>query len=347
MHRNRRLLAIFLAIASANAQDTQLLRSTTRLVLAPVSVTDRQHRPVEGLTAADLVAYDNNVPIRIQMEDILQPLSLVIVVQNTASSQSMLDKLRKEAAMIGPLLTGERGEAAVITFGRQPRVAQDFTGNAEKVEQALRELDGSGAGGSLVDAVSQGLRLVEKRPRNRRRVMLLISEKHDRSSEETLDSLMAVAERGNATVYGLTFSPTKTVFASRAARYCDRKCLDCAKTCKNCGNHCDRANPSKVPSSQSGPMNLLAIFGELKRMATPDIPSALAKLTGGAVADFVRRQALEEALQRVGADLHQQYLISFPMRREQSGAFHTLRVHVKNRPELIVRTRAGYFEIDD
>ncbi len=51
-------------------------------------------------------------------------------------------------------------------------------------------------------------------------------------------------------------------------------------------------------------MNLLALFGELKRGSQPDVPKVLSDLSGGAKWDFVRRQGIEQALQRIGADLH-------------------------------------------
>lgn len=94
-------------------------------------------------------------------------------------------------------------------------------------------------------------------------------------------------------------------------------------------------------------MNLLALFGGIKRLSQPDIPKALAEFSGGTASEFVRKHALESALQRIGADLHQQYLVTLPMQRGQPGTFHGLRVHVKGRPDLAVRSRAGYFELPE
>ena len=330
------------------AQDISV-RSTTHLVLAPVAVNDTQGKPVENLTAHDFIVHDRNNPVAIQLEDTPQPLSLVVVVQTSEKSQSVLDKLRKSTSIIGPLITGARGEAAVVTFARQTRVPQAFTRDTIKIEKALRELDGAGDGVSIIDGLATALRLLNQRKLERRRVILLISEKHDQSSEESLEKLIELTERVNATIYSVTFSPTRSMFANRPPKHCDRKCRDCANSCKNCGNHCDRENPKAVPTNTSTPggMNLFALFGGLKRLSQPDLPRVLAELSGGTTSEFVRKSALEDALQRIGGDLHQQYLVSLPMQRTEPGAFHSLRVHVRGRTDLAVRSRSGYFELPE
>jgi VWFA-related protein len=316
-------------------------------VVAPISVTDTQGNLVEGLTTADLVVYDNDVAVRAQVEDLLQPLSMVVVIQATGSAQSALDKLRKETSLLGPLLIGDRGEAAVVAFANEVRVLQEFTGDVDKIERTIRDLDAFGGGGALIDAIAASLRMLEKRKPERRRAILLISERHDRGSNEELAALVRMAERVNATLYGLTFSPLKTMFANRAPKYCDpdRKCRRCS--CGNCALHCDRTRPENVPSNTQSSGGWLSIFVELKRKTQPDIPKAIAALSGGATWEFLRKQGIEAALQRIGQDLHHHYIATFPMARTQPGSFHKIRVEVRGRPALVTRTRSGYYEIGD
>lgn len=340
----------FLLCASVGllAQDVSL-RSTARLVVAPLSVLDKRGEPVESLETRDLIVYDNNVAINARVDSALEPLSLVVVVQASDRAQSALDKLRKEASLLGPLLIGDRGEAGVIAFADEVRVLQEFTRDPAKVENAIRNLDAFGNGGVLVDAVAVALRMLERQPKERRRAILLISEKHDRGSNEQLEAVVRAAERVNAVLYALSFSPTKTMFANRAPKYCDpeRKCRRC--NCGNCAYHCDREPRENVPSNTQtgGGMNLFILFGELKRQAQGNIPQALAKLSGGDSWDFARREGLEAALQRIGEDLHHHYVVTFPMAKSQPGSFHKIRVEVRGRPELIARTRSGYYELAD
>ena len=331
-----------LLVVSLLAQEIGL-RSTSKLVVAPVSITDKQGKPVRGLTSSDLVVLDNNVPAKIQIEEVIAPISLAIVVEASTISQPALDKLRKEASMFGPVILGEKGEAAVIAFANEVRTVQSFTSDTAKIERAIANLDSFGDGGSILDAVSTGLEMLNQRKETRRRVLVLISEKHDRSSKAKLEDIVTQAQRVNATIYAASFSPTKTTFVSRAPKYCDPpdgKCRRC--DCKNCGNHCDREHPESVPDTRRGGMNLLALFTEMKRLAQKDVAESLAASSGGQAVDFVRRQAIEEALQRIGDDLHDQYIVTFPASPIDPDTYHRISVQVRDRTGLTIRHRPGY-----
>ena len=108
------------------AQDLQL-HSQSDLVVAPVSVTNRKGASVEGLSGADLILYDNNVPRAIHVDDVFVPVSLVLVVQATGSALPVLEKLRKEASLLEPLIAGDEGDAALIAFASEIKVLNDFT----------------------------------------------------------------------------------------------------------------------------------------------------------------------------------------------------------------------------
>jgi len=50
----------------------------------------------------------------------------------------------------------------------------------------------------------------------------------------------------------------------------------------------------------------------------------------------------------VGEEVHRQYILSFEPRGaapSEPGTFHAIRVVVKNRPELHVKTREGYWVV--
>jgi len=68
-------------------------RSTVPLVVAPTTVTDSKGRYVDGLTPADLVLYDNNVPQAIHMDWMMYPIDLVVAVQTSSNSGAVVDKL--------------------------------------------------------------------------------------------------------------------------------------------------------------------------------------------------------------------------------------------------------------
>jgi hypothetical protein len=44
-------------------------------------------------------------------------------------------------------------------------------------------------------------------------------------------------------------------------------------------------------------------------------------------------------------EVHRQYILSFEPKGGEPGEFHAIRVVVKNRPELQVKTRQGYWVV--
>jgi VWFA-related protein len=307
--------AIFLLLIpalSGQAPDIPL-RSNVQLVVAPTVVTDRQGRFIRGLTEENLTLYDNNVPVKLHLDDVSLPISLVVAIQTTASARDVLEKLRKELSLVEPLLTGQGGDAAVIAFADSVHTMQPFTPNPDAISNAIQDLEITGEGGSGIDAVVAGLRLLSMHEGDRRRVILLISEKHDRSSKAKLDFALARAQRANATIYSVTFSPFLAPFTNRE------------------------------PAPPNSDMNLTPIFGELKHAAQKDMADAFAKSTGGREFGFLSKKGLDEAVARIGEDLHGQYLISFQPRNLQPGEFHKIRVEVKGHADYVARTRVGYW----
>src|SRR5690349_20386139 len=94
-------------------------RSTTPLVAAPTTVTDRKGRYVDGLTTDELILYDNNVPQRIQMDWMLFAIDLVVAVETGANSGAVIDKLGGSGILFSSLVAAEAGETAVLSYAEE------------------------------------------------------------------------------------------------------------------------------------------------------------------------------------------------------------------------------------
>src|SRR6266446_4628256 len=199
----RFLAAILLTACAASAQ----FKSTVPLVVAPTTITDSRGRYIDGLTAEDLILFDNSVPQSIQMDWMTYPISLVVAVQTSSNSGAVIDKLGGSGILFTQLLAADAGETAVISFSDEVKVHQDFTANPDLVIHSLRMLRKEGSNAHMLDAMGQALRLLERRPRERRRIILMIAEKRDRASKATLSETMQRVQQLNATVYWLMYSP--------------------------------------------------------------------------------------------------------------------------------------------
>jgi VWFA-related protein len=305
-------LTLVAAAAVLAAQEPRL-STTSRLVIAPATVVDRDGKFVDGLRDGDFELYDNGVPRHTQVDFTYFPISLVIAVQSSSAAAEMVNKTRRIGSMIEPLVIGERGEAAVITFDAEVKLLTDFTSDSVKVRDALRAISFGNSGASIIDAVSEGVRMLAGRAGNRRRVLLLISEARDRSSKTKLDDALVLAGRENAAIYALTTSLHASAFAA-----------------------------TPPPEGGEG-LNRIAVFSELRHIAKANVAEAFARATGGDHLSFLKQRALERAVSRVGEELHSQYLLSFQAAADDSPDFHRIEVRVKNRPELVVRSRPGYW----
>jgi hypothetical protein len=81
------------------------------------------------------------------------------------------------------------------------------------------------------------------------------------------------------------------------------------------------------------------------RLHQPDLSSLFTAATGGRTLSFLKKNALEQSIQLVSEEVHRQYLLSFEPKGGESGRFHAIRVAVNSRPDLQVKTRAGYWAL--
>jgi VWFA-related protein len=305
-----------MALAGVLPAETPNIRTTVRLVVAPVTVTDAHGAYLDGLTEKDFRLRDNGQPRNIHVDVAFTPISLVVAVQRSSFSAEALNKTRKIGGMLEPLVTGERGEVAVVAFDSLVEVRQELTSDFDKVDKALSRLQPGDDGGRLIDAVAESVHLLASRPSNRRRVLLLISETRDRGSRTKIEDVVTLAEQQNVTVYALTYSAYSTAFTAKAGT---------------------------LPPADGAGVNLIAIFREITHLAKTNAAEALSRYTGGRRLAFTRQKSLEEAVERIGEELHSQYILSFQVPGEPDDAYHSIEVAVPAWPGSRVRTRPGYW----
>jgi VWFA-related protein len=338
--RPMRLAAAFVLFAAALRGQ---FKSTVPLVLAPTTVTDSRGRFVDGLSADDLILYDDNVPQKIQMDWTTYPIDVVVAVQASTNSGAVIDKLGGAGILFTQLLAAEAGMTAVLSFSDSVRLHQDFTGSPDAVIHALRMLRKEGSGACMLDALREALQMLEQRPPGRRRIVLMIAEKRDRGSETKLAAVVERVQRQNATIYWLTYSPMLQPFTVRPKTAEELKPEAERIKMRQCAG-CPAPDTTPVPPDL-GPGGFLYGLGELLRLHKEDLSSLFSRTTGGRTLNFLKKNALEQAIQLVGEEVHRQYILSFGPKGGEPGSFHAIRVAVKNRPDLQAKTREGYWAL--
>ncbi|MBI3209048.1 MAG: VWA domain-containing protein [Candidatus Solibacter usitatus] len=323
------MLQVLLSVAFASQAPQAEIRTTVPLVLAPVTVTGRDGKPVNNLNAEDFQVRENGVVVRHELEVTTQPIAVAICIQTNQHAGPALAKIPKIGSLFLPLIAGEGGKAAVITYSDTITVRRSLTSNAQLFAAAFQNLTPDGYGSRMLDAVAAGLDVLERAGAGYRRVLIVIGESKDRSSKASLESALAAVAKSNVTIYPVSFSVYLTAFTSKG----DERFGKAPEKEK------EDKRPKVVP--QGGGMNLMTMLSELGRAGKQNTAEALAKATGGETLSFVRLKGLESMVQAVGEDLHRQYLLSFTPRPGAAG-YRSMEVRVPSRGDVSIRTRPGF-----
>jgi VWFA-related protein len=88
---------------------------------------------------------------------------------------------------------------------------------------------------------------------------------------------------------------------------------------------------------------MVEVFKDAKAIFKQNPSEVFTRGTGGEQFGFMRQRGLEEAIERLGADLHSQYMIAYNPNNKDQGGFHQISVMVTGVKDAKVRTRPGYF----
>jgi VWFA-related protein len=329
------------------AQEEQpVIRTTVDVVIAPVTVLKEDGRLVNGLQPHQFRLYDNGTEQDIKVDVAYQPISIVIAIQASANTETVLKQVRNIGSLIQPLVIGEQGEAAVLAFDHRMRLMTDFTSDPDKIDKAVEKITAGGQMHQLNDAVNEAVRMLRTRPPNRRRILLLIAQTRDKGSEARARQVLSELQLHNVLLYSVNMSRLITTLTANPEPPRPDPMPPAA-----------RPLPPNVPAtphtvqqtwgSRGYAASFIPLFVEIFKTTKAifiDNPMELyTKATGGAEFSFVRQQGLEDAINEIGTELHSQYLISYTPNNRDIGGFHEIEVKVSGARDVTVRTRPGYW----
>jgi VWFA-related protein len=327
--------------------DVKPLVITTERVVAPVSVFDRDGGYVNGIQPQNFHLYDNGKEQTIEVDIAYAPISIVIAIESSSHVENILPQVNKIGNLIAPLVIGERGEAAVLAFDSRIRTLRDFTSNADLITQAVKKIQPGSNSNRLVDAVVEGARMLGGRPQNRRRIMLLVGETRDLASQSRAREALIDLQLANIVFYGVDMSPLNFTLNTPP----NQPRLDPMPPSA-------RPMPFLVPATPTYVANtygtnggraefvplMVEILKDIKYLFKDNPVELFTKGTGGSEFAFVKQRGLEQAIIRIGEELHSQYLISYSPNNKNEGGFHEIVVEVSDHPEVKkVQTRPGYW----
>ena len=341
----RGALAALTAVTTLLAQDappTPTFREQVRIVMAPVTVTDRNGEIVSGLQPKDFRLLDNGKPQNITEDVTSHPISLVVVVQSNGIVEKILPQVQKLGTLLQAQVLGDEGEAAVIAFDHRIQVLRDFTSDGDKIIEALKKLKPGSDSARLNDATIEAIRMVRRRPTSRRRVVLLVSESRDNGSELRAREVLNAAEFAGVVMYSVNIS--HLLASLTTAPPATRSRLDNRPP----GAVHLPAGVVETPTTQAQQRmgNWVPVFKEIfiatKAIFVSNPLEVYTTYTGGREYNFKTQRELERAVSAIGTELHSQYLLTYTPNNQEEAGFHDIVVQVA-RPGFTVRTRDGYY----
>ena len=320
-----------------------IIRTTVNNVVAPVLVTDKAGMIVDGLQPHQFRLYDNNKEQNIQVDVTYEPISVVVAIEASARVEAILPQI-KHLGTLMQLVVGAQGEAAVIAFDHRVRLMQDFTNDADKIKVAINKINAGSQSSRMIDSVERAVYMLRKRPVNNRKIVLLVSETRDQSSEGRVRETLIDAQLSNVLVYSVNI----TQFAVRLT---EKQVAPRPDPIDVTSRNLPMGMPS-TPTSVAqvyGVQNqvqfiplMKEIYVDAKRIFVQNPTTVFAKGTGGNEFSFVKQRGLEDAVQRIGQEIRSQYLISYKPNNSNEPGFHEISVVTEN-PALSAKTRPGYW----
>lgn len=310
-----------------------VIKTTSNLIMVPVSVTDQQGQAVQGLQVADFRLQEEGKQQEItglgDPEQVPLAIALLFDVSSSTSQKGFFASQQKAAAAFLKTVMKPVDKAAIFTISGAPTVIQPLSSAEASAAKVLAIPPAvTSVPTAFYDSVITAAKyLADNAPSNYRRVIVVLSDGDDNFSEQIRE--MSVAE-ANAVLGG------KQPAAGTRAALQQRHQLAVAAVQKAV-QQADVIFYSVNPGGPSIKLNQIAMRAERGM-------EAIAETTGGTAFVPESDLDLERVFRQVAAELRGQYLIQY---YGDSNApvtqFRRISVAVPARNDVRVRARQGYY----
>jgi VWFA-related protein len=320
------VLLPLLAIGISPAQEQPTFRTQSNVVLVPTLVRDKSGEIVYGLQAKDFIIEDDGVAQTVHLDEAAEaePVYLVVAVQIGRRADFELPRMRGLSSMLEPLMEQPGTKIALVSFDSSVHDIENFTSDEAALKQDLRNLQPGDGGAAILDAVNYSVKLLDEVPKDRKRVLLLISETRDHGSQTaTIDDVIKAIGNSNSVVYTLAFSPSKS------------NVLDTLRGNNNPDLHPEQTEVHNDPDLLAP----LILAAEAMRKNTT---KAIAAQSGGEYQMFDSAKGFDARMNDFSNHLHSRYLLSFQPSHPKPG-LHQLTVKLKEPGSATVLARSSYW----
>ena len=313
--------------------DIDVIRTTSNLVMVPVSVTDQQGQAVEGLKVADFRLQEEGKQQEItgiaDPEQVPLAIAILFDISSSVSQKNFFVSQQNAAAAFLRQVMKPSDKAAIFAISGAPTLIQPLA-SADTSAAKILAIPPAVANvpTAFYDAVSIASKyLMDKAPSSYRRVIIVLSDGDDNFSDAIKD--LSVAE-ARAVLGGQQAAP-----GTRAAL--QQKHQLAVAWVQKAVQQADVIFYSVNPGGPSIKLNQIAMRAERGM-------EAIAEATGGTAFVPDSDQDLDRVFRQVAAELRGQYLLQYyGNSNAPPGQFRKIQVVVPARNDVRVRARQGYY----
>lgn len=319
------LLAALTALAiGVVAQDDDPIRVDSSLVRLNVGVVDLKGRPITSLSKGNFEVFEDGVKQEItRLEPSTAPFSVVIILDMSGSTLGFRQVIKQSAfRFIDALSPADR--IAVIEFYDQVNVRNDFTSDRRTIANSIDVANGRGKT-QLYKALDVALDKLSKE-RSRRKAIIVLTDGIDTAVR---DKDREFLERLKDDQIPTAIRPETSDILNRVLNRSDAQGVT--------------IYPLALPTGDPGKLADPTLRQVAMYKAARTRLQIVADRSGGTLNTINRLEEMGLLYAQVAADLRTLYTIEYQSTNDKrDGKWRAIRIDVKN-PELISRTRQGYF----
>jgi len=195
---------------NTEASSRNTVKINVNLVNVLVSVLDEHNRPAPNLPVEAFQILEEGVPQKIDVfeSETKLPLDIALMIDSSMSAHKEITFERGAAGHFIQQVLRPDDRLAVFAFDENVTQLATYSANVANLQSAVQRIV-DGAGTSIYDAVVLGSRSLEKRPGDRRRVIVLVTDAGETTSRYDFEAARKAALHASLLLYTIVVRPVK------------------------------------------------------------------------------------------------------------------------------------------
>lgn len=317
-------LIILSGITVVPAQDDDVIKIDSSIVRLNVGVADSRGRPITNLDKSSFMLFEDGVKQDIsRFEPTVAPFSVVMILDMSGSTLPMRQVMKMSAFRFIDALSAD-DRVAVVEFYDKVNLRNDFTTDRKTIANSIDVSNGRGKS-QFYKALDFSLNKLANEG-NRRKAIIVLSDGVDTAVRDNdRDFLLKLKDEEMPTA----IKPDTSEILTRVLNKSDMLGVTIYPL----------ALPTGDPSKLADPTPIQVAMYKAARARL----QIVADRTGGTLSAINRLEDMGRIYATVAADMRALYTIEYqPTNEKRDGKWRAIKIQTSD-PDLISRTRQGYF----